>query len=73
LLYRWVSKYREKIPDTILKRIFTIIKLFPKNFINILKAVVDNSNDFFNDKTNYGKQATKKIINIKKKLKKQFL
>jgi hypothetical protein len=32
-----------QIPCTILKRIFANIKLFPKNFINIFIAPVDNS------------------------------
>jgi hypothetical protein len=35
-----------QIPYTILKRIFANIKLFPKNFINILNCVVDNSSVF---------------------------
>ena len=35
-----------RIPDTILKRIFTNIKLFPKNFINIFSAAVDKGDGF---------------------------
>jgi len=36
-----------KIPNTILKRIFTNIKLFPKNFINIFHAAVDKGAGFY--------------------------
>jgi len=35
LLYGWVSKYRNKIPYTILKIIFSIRKNFIAFFINI--------------------------------------
>lgn len=35
LLYGWVSKYRNKIPYTILKIIFSNKKNFPVFFINI--------------------------------------
>jgi hypothetical protein len=35
-----------QIPFTILKRIFATVKLFPKNFINILKRTVEKRHDF---------------------------
>ena len=42
-LYRWVSKYREIIPSTILVRIFSNKKIFFRNFIHIPIFAVDNS------------------------------